>query len=79
MIELESIPTVLHVPKNSHGNKLIVGFSDGRVILFRINVMIMDGNNDKLMLANYKFHLTFHFHLQSSKRQLSSRKTIYQQ
>lgn len=43
MIELDSIPTVLHVPKNSHGSKLIVGFSDGRVILFRINPMIMDG------------------------------------
>ena len=43
MIELDSIPTVLHVPKNSIGNKILVGFSDGRVALFRINPMIMEG------------------------------------
>jgi Bardet-Biedl syndrome 7 protein len=43
MIELDSIPTVLHVPKNALGNRLLVGFSDGRVILFRINPMIMEG------------------------------------
>lgn len=62
MIELESIPTVLHVPKNTLGNKLIVGFSDGRVILFRINPMIMDGKLsfacvvfNYILLINYKF------------------------
>ena len=43
MVELESIPTVLHVPKNALGNKIVVGFSDGRVILFRINPVVMDG------------------------------------
>lgn len=52
MIELESIPTVLHVPKNGLGNKLLVGFSDGRVILFRINPMIMDGNSNFLPFFN---------------------------
>jgi hypothetical protein len=45
MIELDSIPTVLHVPKNALGNKLLVGFSDGRVLLFRINPMIMEGKS----------------------------------
>lgn len=44
LIELDSIPTVLHVPKNAVGNKIIVGFSDGRVTLFRINPMLTEGS-----------------------------------
>ena len=43
LVEVESVPTVLHVPKNTVGDKLLVGFADGRVILFRINAMITDG------------------------------------
>lgn len=35
-IELESVPTVLHVPKGSLGDKFICGFSDGRVIQFKL-------------------------------------------
>ncbi|XP_070507976.1 BBSome complex member BBS7-like [Chironomus tepperi] len=49
MIELDSIPTVLHVPKNSLGNKILVGFSDGRVALFRINPMIMEVKQEILI------------------------------
>lgn len=56
MIELESIPTVLHVPKNALGNKLIVGFSDGRVILFRFNPMLMDG---MLQVTSYESFMSF--------------------
>lgn len=44
LIELESIPTVLHVPKNAVGNKILVGFSDGRVTLFIINPMLTEGS-----------------------------------
>lgn len=43
LIELDSFPTVLHVPKAAIGDKLLVGFSDGRVILYRINAMLNDG------------------------------------
>lgn len=35
-IELQSVPTVLHVPKGSLGDRVICGFSDGRVIQFKI-------------------------------------------
>jgi Bardet-Biedl syndrome 7 protein len=45
LIELESIPTVLHVPKNAMGNKILVGFSDGRVSLFIINPMLTEGSH----------------------------------
>lgn len=56
MVELESIPTVLHVPKNALGNKIVVGFSDGRVILFRINPMAMDGKFNTLFLLKCLFN-----------------------
>lgn len=35
-IELESVPTVLHVPRGSLGDKVVCGFSDGRVVQFKI-------------------------------------------
>lgn len=44
LIELDSIPTVLYVPKNVIGDKILVGFSDGRVALFRINPLLTDGS-----------------------------------
>ena len=51
MIELDSVPTVLLVPQNNQqGNKLLVGFSDGRVTLFRINPMLTDSKK------NSEFH-----------------------
>lgn len=53
LIELESIPTVLHVPKNSIGNKILVGFSDGRVSLFLINPMLTDGKSKTLILFQF--------------------------
>jgi hypothetical protein len=43
LIELESIPTTLHVPNDVHGDKILVGFSDGRVCLFKINPMLTEG------------------------------------
>lgn len=50
LVELESIPTVLHVPKNAVGNKILVGFSDGRVALFRINPMLTEGSSIRLKM-----------------------------
>jgi hypothetical protein len=44
LVELDSIPTVLHVPKNATGNKILVGFSDGRVTLFIVNPMLTEGS-----------------------------------
>lgn len=35
-IELDSVPTVLYVPVNGTGDKLICGFADGKIVLFRI-------------------------------------------
>lgn len=44
-IELESVPTVLHVAKGSLGDKVICGFSDGRVIQYKIEHFSTNGNN----------------------------------
>lgn len=54
LIELESIPTVLYVPKNSIGNRILVGFSDGRVSLFHINPMLTEG-----LFVGSKAHFNF--------------------
>lgn len=34
-IELESVPTVLHIPKG-YNDRIICGMTDGRVVLFRV-------------------------------------------
>lgn len=54
-IEVSSVPTTLHVPKGL-GDKLFCGFSDGRVILYKIAHFTVDGNKMKL-----KFLFEFDF------------------
>lgn len=43
-IELDCVPTVLHVPRGN-GEKLLCGFTDGRVMLIRVPAF---GNDIKL-------------------------------
>lgn len=56
LVELESIPTVLHVPKNATGNKILVGFSDGRVSMFRIHPMLTEGLFDVEFISILNAH-----------------------
>jgi Bardet-Biedl syndrome 7 protein len=41
-ISVESVPTCMHVPKGM-GDKILCGFSDGKVLLFKINPLLTDG------------------------------------
>ncbi|XP_055849640.1 Bardet-Biedl syndrome 7 protein homolog isoform X2 [Episyrphus balteatus] len=34
-VELDSVPTVLHVPKNVLGDRILCGFADGKIILYQ--------------------------------------------
>jgi len=66
LIELESIPTVLHVPKAGQGNKILVGFSNGSVALFRINAMITESKSTtttaKTTSSQNNFMIKFKLH-----------------
>lgn len=42
-IELDSVPTVLHVPQGL-GDKLICGFADGKIIMYRIGHLGAEGD-----------------------------------
>lgn len=65
-IELESVPTILHVP-NENGDKLLCGMADGRVILLKIGhfansvqeeVLINNLDNTNAVTAIDTFDLT---------------------
>lgn len=47
-IELESVPTILHVP-NGLGNRLICGMADGRVVLLKVTHLAMDVKEEVLV------------------------------
>jgi hypothetical protein len=60
---------VLHVPKNAIGNKIIVGFSDGRVSLFIINPMLTEGSLRLLDVVSHSIVNDIPFHsLQLNKK-----------
>lgn len=41
-IELDSVPTVLHVPQG-RGDKLICGFADGKIVMYYIALLGSEG------------------------------------
>ncbi|GAB0099000.1 Bardet-Biedl syndrome 7 protein homolog [Sergentomyia squamirostris] len=47
-IELSSVPTILHVPKGL-GDKIICGFTDGKVILYKISHFSMEISEEILV------------------------------
>lgn len=58
-VELESVPTILHVP-NGHGDRLYCGMADGRVVLLKIThfanevkeeVLVNDSDNTNAITA----------------------------
>lgn len=65
-IELESVPTVLHIPKG-YSDRLICGMTDGRVVLFKVNnfasnfteeILIEGNENSSAVTALDAFDLT---------------------
>lgn len=42
-IPLDSVPTVLHVPAKSYGDRLFCGYADGKVTLIKVNHFGVDG------------------------------------
>lgn len=42
-IELDSVPTVLHVPKGSNGDLFLCGFADGKIVQFKIGQSTFEG------------------------------------
>lgn len=53
-VELESVPTVLHVPRGSLGDKAICGFSDGRVIQFKIEHFSTNGKEVGMKIGIFR-------------------------
>jgi Bardet-Biedl syndrome 7 protein len=49
-VEVESVPTVLHVPKGM-GDKMLCGFSDGKVLMFKINPLLTEGELEKAKIS----------------------------
>ncbi|XP_055316781.1 Bardet-Biedl syndrome 7 protein homolog [Sitodiplosis mosellana] len=47
-IELESVPTVLHIPKG-YNDRLICGMTDGRVVLFRVGNFVSNFKEETLV------------------------------
>lgn len=47
-IELESVPTVLHIPKG-YNDRFICGMTDGRVILFRVGNFVSNFTEETLV------------------------------
>ncbi|XP_049544780.1 Bardet-Biedl syndrome 7 protein-like [Anopheles darlingi] len=47
-LELDSVPTVLYVPKGI-GNRLLCGFSDGSVLLFHLNLQVTEVKREVLV------------------------------
>ncbi|KAL9702503.1 hypothetical protein quinque_006021 [Culex quinquefasciatus] len=47
-LELDSVPTVLHVPKGL-GDRILCGFADGKVVLFHINVASSEVKRETLV------------------------------
>lgn len=47
-IELESVPTVLHIPKG-YNDRLICGMTDGRVVLFRVGTFVSNFTEETLV------------------------------
>lgn len=50
-IELESVPTVLHIPKG-YSDRLICGMTDGRVVLFRVGNFVSNFTEETLVEPN---------------------------
>jgi len=69
LIELESIPTVLHVPKAGQGNKILVGFSNGSVALFRINAMITESKSTTATMTSSQNNFMIKFKLHFTVKQ----------
>lgn len=47
-IELESVPTVLHLPKG-YNDRIICGMTDGRVVLFRVGNFVSNFTEEILV------------------------------
>ncbi|XP_058065445.1 Bardet-Biedl syndrome 7 protein homolog [Anopheles bellator] len=47
-IELDSVPTVLHVPKGL-GDRMLCGFADGSVLLFHLNLQVAEVKREVLV------------------------------
>ncbi|XP_058832796.1 Bardet-Biedl syndrome 7 protein-like [Topomyia yanbarensis] len=47
-LEVDSVPTVLHVPKGL-GDRILCGFGDGKVILFHINLLVSEVKREMLV------------------------------
>lgn len=65
-IELESVPTILHVPRGN-GDRIICGMADGRVVVFKIGhiannfsqeVLLKNAENSTAITAIDTFDLT---------------------
>lgn len=50
-IELESVPTVLHIPRG-YSDRFICGMTDGRVILFRVGNFVSHFTEETLVEPN---------------------------
>ncbi|XP_053685731.1 Bardet-Biedl syndrome 7 protein homolog [Sabethes cyaneus] len=47
-LEVDSVPTVLHVPKGL-GDRILCGFGDGKVLLFHINLLVTEVKREVLV------------------------------
>lgn len=47
-IELESVPTVLHIPKG-YNDRLVCGMTDGRIVLFRVGNFVSSFTEEVLV------------------------------
>lgn len=52
-IELDSVPTVLHVSAKGHGDKLFCGYADGKVTLIKINHYGVEGKKKGVNLLSH--------------------------
>lgn len=44
-IELDSVPTVLHIPQG-RGDKFICGFADGKIVMYYIGLLGSEGTQN---------------------------------
>lgn len=42
-IELESVPTVLHIPVLGRGDKFVCGFADGKIVMYHVEHLGSEG------------------------------------
>lgn len=47
-LELDSVPTVLHIPKGL-GDRILCGFANGKVVMFHINLLVSEVKRETLV------------------------------